>query len=349
LRQALVTGATGFVGANVVRALLEAGRKVRVLVRPTADRRNIQGLAVTECTGDLRDRNSLVAAVRGCDEVYHVAADYRFWAANPKEIHESNVQGTRNLLEECLSQCIPKVVYTSTVGAIGLSRQPEPCDEQTLMDPHQVTSHYKRSKIDAENVALEMVKRGLPVVIVNPSTPIGPWDAKPTPTGKIIVDFARGKMPAFVETGLNFVDVRDVANGHILAAERGRIGERYILGNENMRLGEFLRHLALFVGRSAPKVRVPYSLAWVSGFLSTGWSNLVTHKPPSVAIEAVRMSRRFMYFNSSKAIRELGYTQRPIDEAIRDAVNWFANNRYFDLNLSNNARESIVKAVKYGK
>jgi dihydroflavonol-4-reductase len=335
MKQALVTGATGFIGANVVRALLDKGRAVKVLVRPGGDRRNCDGLNVEICEGDLRDAASLVPAVQGCDEVYHVAADYRFWARDWAEIQQSNVRGTQNLLEECLKQNVARVVYTSTVGTIGLSGQPSPGNESTPMDPHQVTSHYKRSKIEAEEVALDMVTRGLPLVIVNPSTPIGPWDRKPTPTGKVIVDFARGKMPAFVETGLCFVDVRDVALGHILAAERGKVGERYILGNENLSLSAFLAKLSPLVGRAAPKVKIPYALAWLSGQMSTAWSDWVTHEPPAVAIEAVKMSRRFMYFDSSKASRELGYAPRPLEDALRDAVNWFANNGFFELNPSN--------------
>jgi dihydroflavonol-4-reductase len=330
VKQALVTGATGFVGANLVRTLLERNRSVKVLVRPNSDRRNFQGLPVTECVGDLRDRKSLSAAVEDCDEVYHVAADYRFWAPDFRELHQSNVQGTQNLLEECLAQQVSKVVYTSTVGTIGLDGQPGPCDETTPMHPSQVTSHYKRSKIEAENIALKMAERGLPVVIVNPSTPIGAWDRKPTPTGKIIVDFARGRMPAFVETGLNFVDVKDVARGHVLAAEKGRVGERYILGNQNLSLSEFLGRLSPLLGKSAPKVKIPYGVAWVSGWLSTAWADWVTRTPPAVPIEAVKMSRRYMYFDSTKAIRELGFQQTPIDEALQESVQWFASNGYFN-------------------
>jgi dihydroflavonol-4-reductase len=327
-----VTGATGFVGANLVRLLLDNQRQVKVLARPGSDHRNFDGLGVTVCEGDLRDRKSLRPAVSNCDEVYHVAADYRFWAPNPQEIHESNVQGTQNLLDECFEQKVAKVVYTSTVGTIGLSKQPELCDETTPMDPSQVTSHYKRSKIDAEKVAVRMAERGLPLVIVNPSTPIGPWDRKPTPTGKVIVDFARGKMPAYVETGLNFVHVRDVAQGHLLAAERGQVGERYILGNQNLSLGEFLQRVSPFVKRSAPRMKVPYGVALMSGWVSTAWSDWVTKTPPAVPIEAVKMSRRFMYFDSTKAVRELGYQQTPIDFAIRDAVEWFSDNGFFAKN-----------------
>jgi dihydroflavonol-4-reductase len=327
-----VTGATGFVGANLVRHLLENNRQVKVLARPGSDHRNFDDLQVTLCEGDLRDRKSLKSAVHQCDEVFHVAADYRFWAANPEEIYQSNVQGTQNLLDECLDQRVAKVVYTSTVGAIGLSSQPDPCDESTPMDPSQVTSHYKRSKIDAEKVAVRMAERGLPLVIVNPSTPIGPWDRKPTPTGKVIIDFARGKMPAYVETGLNFVHVRDVARGHLLAAERGRVGERYILGNQNLSLGEFLARVSPFVKRDAPRVKIPYAVALASGWVSTAWSDWVTKTPPAVPIEAVKMSKRFMYFDSSKAVRELGYEQTPIDEAIRDAVEWFSDNGFIFIN-----------------
>jgi len=335
MKTVLVTGGTGFVGANLVRCLLDRGdRNVRVFVRESSDRRNLDGLgrdgAVEFCTGDLRDRASVSRAVRGCQEVYHVAADYRFWANDYKELHESNVGGTRNILEECLARGVDRVVYTSTVGTIGLADQPRPCTESTAMDPHQVTSHYKRSKIAAEKVALELARRGLPVVIVNPSTPIGAWDRKPTPTGKIIVDFANGKMPAYVETGLNFAHVEDVAEGHVLAAEKGRVGNRYILGNHNLTLGQFLEIAACKIGRTAPKMVIPYPVALATGWLSTVWADLVTHKEPGVALEAVRMSRRYMYFDSTKAVRELELKQRPIEDAISDAVDWFVANGYFD-------------------
>jgi dihydroflavonol-4-reductase len=325
----LVTGATGFVGANVARYLLEQDLEVRALVRPGSDRRNLPehpGFHAVE--GDLRDAASVRRAIAGCTEVFHVAADYRFWARDPRELYDSNVTGTENLLAAALEAGVGKFIHTSTVGTIGLKHQPEACNEGTPYDPEQFTSHYKRSKRQAEEVALGYARRGLPVVIVNPSAPIGPWDRKPTPTGKIIVDFARGKMPAYVHTGLNFVHVRDVAAGHWLAARRGRLGERYILGNRNLTMREFLEQVAARVGRPAPRARIPYRLAWLAGCVSTGLS-AVTGKAPAVPLEAVKMSRRFMFFDADKAVRELGLPQTPIETAIADAVDWFAENGYF--------------------
>jgi len=325
----LVTGATGFVGANVARLLLEKGRKVRVLVRATSDRGNIANLDVEIATGDLRDKNTVDAAVKGCDEVYHVAAEYSFWSQNPQEMYNSNIQGTKNILDACLKHHPSKVVYTSTVGAIGLKDQPRPCNETTLMDPGQLTSHYKRSKFEAERAALGYVSKGVPLVIVNPSAPIGPWDRKPTPTGKMIVDFVQGTMPAYVDTGLNFVHVRDVATGHLLAAEKGSVGERYILGNRNLSLAEFLKLVAKYTGKPSPKIRIPYAVAWAAGFVSTKFSDWVTHRPPAIPLESVKMSKRYMYFDCAKAVRELNLPQTPVENAVKDAVDWFAGHGYF--------------------
>jgi dihydroflavonol-4-reductase len=279
--------------------------------------------------GDLRDPASVKRAVEGCHEVYHVAADYRFWARDPKELYDSNVGGTENLLQAAQAGRIEKFIHTSTVGTIGLLHQPQPCDETSPFDPRQFTSHYKRSKLQAEQVALKYVQRGVPVVVVNPSAPIGPWDRKPTPTGRIIVDFVLGKMPAYVHTGLNFVHVRDVAEGHWLAAQRGRVGERYILGNRNLSMREFLGLLAARTGRPAPRLRIPYRVAWLAGCLSTGMA-AATGRPPAVPLEAVKMSQRFMFFDASKAVRELGLPQTSVETAVSDAVEWFANNSYFD-------------------
>jgi len=325
---ALVTGATGFVGANVARALLAHGERVRALVRPTSDATNLAGLDVELATGDLRDEASVRRAVRGCRRVFHVAADYRFWARDPRELYESNVRGTVNVMEACLAEGVERVVHTSTVGTIGLSALPSPCDEQTPLAPGQLTSHYKRSKREAEDAALSYVARGLPVVVVNPSAPVGPWDVKPTPTGKVLVDFACGRMPAVVDTGLNIVHVRDVAEGHWLAAERGRVGERYILGHRNMTLTEILAELAAITGKRAPRLRIPYMVAWTAGAVSTAVANLVTHRPPSVPLEAVRMSRRRMFFDASKAVRELGLPQTPVRVAFEEAMAWFEERGY---------------------
>jgi dihydroflavonol-4-reductase len=323
MRKVLVTGATGFVGANVTRLLVERGEDVRVLVRPSSDRGNLTGLPVDIAVGDLRDPEAVRRAVEGCRRVFHVAADYRFWARDPRELYQSNVEGTTNVLEACLAAGVERVVHTSTVGTIGLSALPRPCDETTPLLEGQLTSHYKRSKLAAEQVALGYAARGLPVVVVNPSAPVGPWDARPTPTGQIIVDFARGKLAAIVDTGLNVVHVRDVAEGHLLAAERGRVGERYILGHRNMTLAEIVSELADITGRPAPRLRLPYAAAWTAGALSTAFATWVTHRPPAVALEAVKMARRRMFFDASKAVRELGLPQTPVRAAFEDAVAWF--------------------------
>ena len=332
-KRALVTGATGFVGANVARELLERGRSVRVLARASSDRANIHGLDVEVVTGDLRDRTAVEGAVRGCDEVYHVAAEYTFWSPDPDAVFASNVVGTRNVMDACLEHHVGRVVYTSTVGTIGLggNAPPDvPRDENSPLAKDQLTGTYKRSKFEAERAALEYVARGLPLVVVNPSAPVGPWDRKPTPTGKIIVDFMRGKMPAFLDTGLNIVHVRDVAVGHVLAAERGRIGERYILGNANMSLAQILRTLAKLTGRKAPRVRIPFGVAYLAGLVSTAVANRLTHSEPAVPLEAVKMARFHMYFSAAKAVRELGIPETPPENAFSDALVWFRDRGYFD-------------------
>lgn len=330
-RRALVTGATGFVGSHVASFLLEKGYNVRILARPGSDRRNIPDARDVEIfEGDLRDASSVARAVAGCQEIFHVAADYRFWARDPGELYASNVEGTRHLLDAAIKSGVEKFVHTSTVGTIGLANQPTPCDENTPFDPRQWGSPYKDSKKQAELLALSYLSRGLPVVVVNPSTPIGPRDRKPTPTGRIIVDFMRGKMPAYVHTGLNFVHVRDVAEGHWLAARNGRVGERYILGNENLSMIQFLRLLSSLTGQKPPAIRIPYRLAHLVGAASTAYADWVTHREPAVALDAVKMSRRFMFFDPSKAVRELGLPQRPVKEAAQDALDWFAAEGYFN-------------------
>ena len=326
----LVTGATGFVGANVARLLLERGEEVRLLVRASSPRTNLEGLPVETMEGDLRDGDAVRRAVRGCRRVFHVAADYRFWARDPRDLYRSNVDGTRNVMEASLAEGVQRVVHTSTVGTIGLLALPAPCDETTPHLPGQLTSHYKRSKVEAERVALSYVGRGLEVVAVNPSAPVGPWDVKPTPTGQILVDFARGKLPAFVDTGLNVIHVRDVAAGHLLAAERGRPGERYILGNRNMTLAEILAELAAILGRPAPTLRLPYAVAWAAGAVSTGIATYLTRRPPAIALESVRMARRRMFFDAGKAVRELGLPQTPVRAAFEDALAWFRQRGYLE-------------------
>jgi dihydroflavonol-4-reductase len=323
----LVTGATGFIGANVARLLVDRGDDVRVLVRPTSDRSNVSGLPVEVALGDLRDADAVRRAVRGCRRVFHVAADYRFWARDPSELYRSNVDGTRHVMDACLAEGVERVVHTSTVGTIGLAALPSPCDEATPLLDGQLTSHYKRSKLTAERTALAYVPRGLPLVVVNPSAPVGPWDVKPTPTGQLIVDFARGRLPAIVDTGLNIVHVRDVAAGHLLAAERGRVGERYILGHRDMTLAEIVAELAELTGLPAPRLRLPYAVAWTAGAVSTAVSTFITHRPPAVALEAVRMARRRMFFDPGKAVRELGLPQTPVRAAFEDAIAWFEERR----------------------
>jgi dihydroflavonol-4-reductase len=331
-KRILITGATGFVGANVARLGLEKGYTVRVLARKGSDRRNLpEGSSLEVFEGDLRDADSIKKAPQGCDQVFHVAADYRFWAKNSQELYDSNVLGTKNLLDAARDAGVSKFVHTSTVGTIGLSQAPLPCNEKTPADPGQWGSHYKLSKLQGEKLALDAAAQGMPVVVVNPSTPIGPWDRKPTPTGKIIVDFVLGKIPAYVHTGLNFVHVRDVAEGHFLAAEKGKIGERYILGNQNLTMLEFLSLLGRLTGKKPPRFRIPYPVAYAVGAISTQLSDWVTKKEPAVALEAVKMSKRHMFFDSTKAVRELGMPQTPVEQAAQAALTWFSENGYLKM------------------
>jgi dihydroflavonol-4-reductase len=332
LTRALVTGAAGFIGTNVARALLERGRAVRALVRASSDRRNLEGLEVEIVEGDLRDADATSAAVRGCDEVFHVAAEYTFWSKHPEDIFASNVDGTTNVMEACLRHGVGRVVHTSSVGTIGLggdAARGTPRDEQSPAADGQFTGNYKRSKLEAEQVALAYVDRGLPLVVVNPTAPVGPWDRKPTPTGKILVDFVRGAMPAFLDTGLNIVHVRDVAVGHVLAAEKGVVGERYILGNQNLSLAEIFEMLAAISGRRAPKVRIPYAFAYLAGLASTTLADHVTGRAPRVPVEAVKMSRFHMYYSSDKAVSSLGLPRTPPERALEDALDWFGAHGYF--------------------
>jgi dihydroflavonol-4-reductase len=319
----LVTGGTGFLGANVVRALLQRGAEVRALVRPRSDTRNLDSLDVELVAGDLRDRGSLEAALEGCDTMYHVAAMYALWARHPQDIYDSNVTGTINILEAAAQAGVQKIVYTSSVSTIGLPKDGTPGTEETPLSPEDMVSHYKRSKYLAEQEVLKYAQRGLPVVIVNPSFPVGAWDVKPTPSGQVIVNFLRGKIPAYVDTGVNVVDVEDVAIGHILAAEKGRVGERYILGHANLTLSELFQLLAQVSGMAAPRLRVPYGVAYVSACVSEFMARTITHKPPFVTLAGVRLSRKRMFFDASKAVRELGFPQTPAVDALRKAVQWF--------------------------
>src|SRR5258706_3533166 len=311
----LVTGASGLIGWHVARALVEAGHAVRALVRPGSQVREI---AVEVATGDLRDPESLRRAVAGCGLVFHVAADYRLWAANPAELYESNVGGTRNLLEAAREARVDRVVYTSTVGCIGMPKNGIG-DEAAVVRIEEMTGAYKRSKFLAEQAALEFARNGLPVVIVNPTAPVGDGDTKPTPTGKIVLDFLKGDMPAFIDTGLNLVDVEDVAKGHLLAAEKGRPGERYILGCENVTLAEILRRLARLTGRKAPSMRLPYAVAYAAGAVSTAWCH-ISGTDPRVPLDAVRMARKKMFVSHDKAKRELGFNPSGVDKALARAM-----------------------------
>lgn len=323
----VVTGATGFIGANVVRALLQAGDAVRVLVRPQSDRRNLDGLAVEQVYGDLRDVASLRAALQGCTTLYHVAASYSLWTPDPHAMYATNVDGTEKLFRCALEMGVNKVVYTSSVATIGIPKDGSPGDETMWLHPEQAIGHYKRSKILAEQRTLALCDKGLPVVVVNPSAPIGPWDIKPTPTGKIIVDFLKRRLPAYLDTGLNLIDVRDVAQGHLLAAQHGRIGERYILGCQNVTLQAILELVARVSNMPAPRIRLPYGLALAIGYCSE-WLARCTGQPPLVPLDGVRMARHPMYFTAAKALRELGLPQSSLEEAMRQAVQWFREHGY---------------------
>ena len=323
----LVTGATGFVGSAVARALLREGHPVRVLARPNSDRRNITGLQVEIAEGSMEDPPSLARAVAGCRYVYHVAADYRIWVPNPAPMFRANVAGTRDLLSAAFEAGVERVVHTSSVATLGLVLGGS-ADENTPSTAEDMIGPYKRSKFEAEEVARNLARdRGLPVVIVNPSTPVGPGDVKPTPTGRLIVEAARGQMPAFVDTGLNIVHVDDVAEGHLAAAERGQIGERYILGGENMSLADILAEVSQAVGRRPPRLQIPHAALFPIAF-GAELAARFTGREPFVTLDGVRMSRKKMYFTSAKASQELGYRPRPAREAIADAVSWFRANGY---------------------
>jgi dihydroflavonol-4-reductase len=303
--------------------LLSRGHRVRALARPSSQ---VRELEVEVVTGDLRDRESLDRAAAGCGAVFHVAADYRLWAKDPSELYRSNVEGTRNLLAAAREAGVEKVVYTSTVGCIGIPRE-RPGSEDVEVHLEEMTGAYKRSKFQAEQVALEFAGLGFPVVIVNPTAPIGDHDFKPTPTGKIVVDYLKGAMPAFVDTGLNLVDVEDTSEGHLLALERGRPGERYILGCENLTLEQILTRLAGISGGKAPSWRIPYAVAYMAGLASTGWANL-TGLEPRAPLDAVKMARKKMFVSLDKAKRELGFNPGPVDGALKRAVDWFRANGY---------------------
>ena len=328
-----VTGASGFIGANLVHELVARGHEVKALVRATSDLRGLQGAHFEHVEGDVTQADLLKAALRGCDWCFHAAASYHLWLPDYRPMYRANVEGTRTVLEAAGLAGCRRIVYTSTVGCIGLPKENEgkivPTDESTAVSESQMSNPYKRSKWQAEQIALELSRKGLPIVIVNPSAPVGPRDVKPTPTGQVIVDFLNRAMPAYLDTGLNYVHVRDVAAGHILAAEKGRIGERYILGNEegNWTMQQSFAVLEGITGVAGPKVRIPFCVALGAAHVDEMVSRF-TGKPPKAPLAGVRMAKYKMFFSPCKAVRELGLPQTPPKQALADAVEWFRGNGY---------------------
>jgi dihydroflavonol-4-reductase len=325
---AFVTGATGFVGSHVARALAEQGADLRLLVRSSSDLRNIGDLRAERVIGDLRDPDSLKKAVSGCEAVFHVAADYRLWVRDPDEMYRSNVEGTRAILQAARESKVRRVVYTSSVATMGFTSNGYLADETSPVSLADMIGPYKRSKFMAEEVAIEAAKAGTDVVIVNPTTPVGERDIKPTPTGRIVVDFLKKKFPAYVDTGLNLVDVAECARGHAGALEKGRSGERYILGGENLTLKQILDKLAAITGLPSPGIRVPYVVALATGVVDQVVTGYIRKREPRATIDAVRMGRKKMFVSSAKAERDLGWQMVPVEDALRRAVEWFQANRY---------------------
>ncbi len=323
----LVTGGTGFVGRAVVVELLAAGREVRVLVRQRGHPA-LEGLPVEEVLGDLRDAASVQAAMAGVARVFHVAADYRLWVPDPEQMYAVNVTGTAHVLQAAAAAGVERLVYTSTVGTLGNPGDGRPGTEDTPVSLEDMVGHYKRSKFLAEAKVLEFAAQGLPVVLVHPSAPVGPWDWRPTPTGQMIVDFLKGRCPAYLETGLNLVHVRDVARGHLLAEARGKVGEKYILGCENVSLSQIFGLLSEVSGVPAPRCKLPYTPVLLLSYLNEFWATHISGKPPRMPLAAVKMARKFMFFDNSKAVRELGLPQTPVQEALAEAVAWFREKDY---------------------
>ena len=322
----LVTGAAGFLGSHVARQLVSRGETVRVLVRASSSNRAISDLPLEYVTGDLRDAASLDRAMAGVNRVYHVAADYRLWAKRSQDIYDSNVGGTKNLLAAAKRAGVEQLIYTSTVATIAVDR-PELPNEFTDATLEEMVGHYKRSKWMAEREALQAAKEGLPVIVAMPTTPVGPWDWKPTPTGKIILDFLNGKMPGYVETGLNFVGVEECAAGHLLVAEKGKVGERYLLGAENLTLKELLDLLARITGLRAPGMKIPHGVALGVAYVDTAFSRLVG-KEPQIPVEGVKIAKHKMFVDASRAQRELGFQPGPVVAALERAVRWYRANGY---------------------
>jgi len=325
---AFVTGATGFLGSHVARVLSDQGANLRLLVRPTSNLKNLQGLNADTVTGDLRDAASLEKAMAGCDTVFHVAADYRLWVRDPNEMYRSNVEGTRALLEAARKNSVGRVVYTSSVATMGFTSNGSPADEDSPVSLANMIGHYKRSKFMAEQVAMEAGRSGMHVVTVNPTTPIGEQDIKPTPTGRIVVDFLKRKFPAYVETGLNLVDVKECAHGHVAAMEKGKSGERYILGGENLTLKQILDKLGEITGLPSPSIKLPYFFAFATGVVDEIITGRVLGGDPRATIDTVRMGKKMMFASSGKAERDLVWKIVPVDNALRRAVEWFQANKY---------------------
>jgi len=325
---AFVTGATGFLGSHVARVLAEQGADLRLLVRSTSNLKNLEGLKADTAIGDLRDQASIEKAMAGCDAVFHVAADYRLWLRDPDEMYRSNVEGTRAILDAARKNAVRAVVYTSSVATMGFTGNEHPADEDSPVALADMIGHYKRSKFMAEEMALKAGRSGMRVVTVNPTTPVGELDVKPTPTGRIVVDFLKGKFPAYVETGLNLVDVRECALGHVAGFEKGRSGERYILGGENLTLKQILDKLGAIAGVPSPKIKLPYFVAYLAGAVDQTISGRLLGREPRATIETVRMGKKKMWASSRKAERELGWKTVPVEGALRRAVEWFQANGY---------------------
>jgi dihydroflavonol-4-reductase len=323
-----VTGGTGFIGGAVVRHLLKAGHSVRALVRPTSDAQQLDGLPAERIMGDLSDLDRLRSGMAGCDWVFHVAALYSYWGHPWEDFHQANVLGTRNVLKAAKQAGSKRIVYTSSIAALGINQDGSPADENTPSSLEDRIGPYQRSKFLAEQIASDFARQGLPVVIVNPSTPVGTGDHKPTPTGQIIVDYLNGRMFGYVDTGLNLIDVDDVAAGHLLAAERGKVGERYILGNENLTLKQLLDLLSELSGLPPVRLHIPHWVAQAWSYVDVGLARLNKGHFPTATPEKVRLSQRYEFFDPSKAVQELGLPQTPVREALRKAVTWYRNNGY---------------------
>ncbi len=325
---AFVTGATGFVGSHVARALVAQGADLRLLVRSGSDLRNIQELQAERVVGELRDAASLKKAVAGCDVVFHVAADYRLWVRDPDQMYRSNVEGTKAILEAARENKVRRVVYTSSVATMGFQSNGHLADEDSPVSLANMIGPYKRSKFMAEEIAIQAGKSEMDVMVVNPTTPVGERDIKPTPTGRIVVDFLKKKFPAYVDTGLNLVDVAECARGHVAALEKGKSGERYILGGENLTLKQILDKLAVITGLPSPIIKVPYVVALATGVVDQVFTGYIRNREPRATIDAVRMGRKKMFVSSGKAERDLGWKTVPVDDALRRAVEWFQANGY---------------------